>query len=286
MALVDLTAVPHPATSIIVTAYQQPSALDAVLRALAELRDPVPEIVVADDGSGPNVEAVVDRWRGRFPLKHVWQPDDGFRKARVANLGANASTGDFLIFLDGDCLPRTNFLGAIRRAWRPGWFLTTKRVMLGEDFSRLALERGTPIWRWSALEWLLRAPNEIGRLGYLLPLRDRRRPWRSATPEFVPPYRAYCMLALTREDFVRVNGYDATCTRKFDGEDQDLAIRLRRSGLKCGWPGPKATVVHLWHPERPDRGDTRDRVFLQTQASDHTEAAMGLRELASEAVHR
>jgi hypothetical protein len=49
----------------------------------------------------------------------------------------------------------------------------------------------------------------------------------------------------------------------------------------CGWPGPKATLLHLWHPHRTDRSDRRDRVFVQTLASDHVEAVIGLRELAA-----
>jgi glycosyltransferase involved in cell wall biosynthesis len=268
--------------SVVLAVYERPDALDVVLRAFSEQPGPLPEIVVADDGSGEDVAAVVERWRGTFAMQHVWQPNEGFRKARVLTLAAEAATGDYLLFLDGDCLPRASFLAAVRRAARPGWFLTTKRVLLGPDFSRRVLEREVPVWRWSSVEWLVRAPREIGRLGYLVPARDRRRPWRAGQPEFVPPYHAYPLIAVAREDFVRVNGYDARCTRSTDGEDQDIAIRLRRSGLACGWPGPKATILHLWHPHRVDRSDRRDRVFVQTLASDHVEAVIGLRELAAE----
>jgi glycosyltransferase involved in cell wall biosynthesis len=268
--------------SVILATYERADALDLVLSAFAEQRGDPFEVVVADDGSGKNVERVVAAWRRRLELEHVWQPKEGFRKARALDLAALAARGDYLAFLDADCVPRRGFLEALRRAARPGWFLTTKRVLLRESFSRRAIERRIPIWRWSAAHWLLRAPRQVGRPGYLVPARDRRRPWRPEQPEFEPPVAAYTLIGVAREDFERVNGYDARCTRSTDGEDQDLAIRLRRSGLRCGWPGPAASVLHLWHPERHDRADRRDRLFRETEASARVEAIVGLRELAGQ----
>jgi glycosyltransferase involved in cell wall biosynthesis len=266
--------------SVVLATYEHADSLELVLNAFAEQKGEGFEVVIADDGSGKEVANVVDRWRGRLEINHVWQPNDGFRKARALDLAALAARGDYLAFLDADCVPLRGFLDAVRRAALPGWFLTTKRVMLKPEFSRRIVAQRTPIWRWSAAHWLLRAPRQVGRPGLLVAARDRRRPWRPEQPEFVPPVAAYTLIAVAREDFARVNGYDARCTRSTDGEDQDLAIRLRRSGLRCGWPGPAATVLHLWHPERLDRADRRDRLFRETQASSRVEAVVGLRELA------
>jgi glycosyltransferase involved in cell wall biosynthesis len=268
--------------SVIVTTFDHPKELETVLAALAEQEGETFEVIVADDGSGDEITRVVERWRARLEIAHVWQPDAGFRKARVLDLAALRARGRYLVFLDGDCVPRRGFMQALRRATLPGWFLSTKRLNLSERFSRRILDDKLPIWRWSAAEWLIRAPHEVERPGYLVPARDRRRPWRRGQPEFVPPAAAYCMVALPREDFERVNGYDARCVRWIDGEDQDLAIRLRRSGLRCGWPGPASTVLHLWHPSRPFRTSSRVPIFRETQESSHVEAVVGLRELASQ----
>ena len=269
--------------SIVIATYEEPAFVDMTLRALSE-QEPGQEfeVVIADDGSGDSVAAVVDDWKSRLPLRHVWQPDEGFRKARALNRGALAATGDYLIFLDADCVPLRGFLNGIRAAARPDWFLTTKRVDLSEAFTARVLGERIPVWRWSAVQWLSRAPREIGRPGYLVPGRDRRRPWRPDLPDFAPPYGAYCLFGLTRERFVAVNGYDARCTRSDDGEDQDLAIRLRRSGLRCGWPGPAATVLHLWHPVRKDKTPDAEPLFRATERGTHVEALVGLLELADE----
>ena len=143
--------------------------------------------------------------------------------------------------------------------------------------------------RWSAARWFLHSPSELftshreaGSPGVLLPLRDRRRPWRTGQPEFRPPFDAYGFLfGVHREDFERANGFDMRFVG-WGGEDVDLAIRLRRLGLRCGWPGPRATLVHLWHSVEKGTMRSNARLVDETRASTHFEAMQGLRELAAE----
>jgi glycosyltransferase involved in cell wall biosynthesis len=284
-----LTPPKHPSLAIIVATYEWPEALDVVLRALSEERDPAFEVVVADDGSGLETRTVVERWHETFGdrIKHVWQPDEGFRLARVRNLAALAASGDYLVFIDGDAIPRRGFVSTVRRAALPGWFLASKRLNLSTKLSRRVLAERLPVWRWSALEWLLRAPRELvtspddaNRPGVLLPIRDRRRPWRKSQPEFTPPYVAGYFIGVARHDFERVNGFDGRFLG-WGGEDQDLANRLRRIGLMCGWPGPRATMLHLSHPRRKDTTSYLSLV-QETVAAERVDAVEGLRELAAE----
>jgi len=277
--------------SVVVTTYDWREALDAVLRSLSEQTDPNFEVVVADDGSGPETRTTVEHWREHLDgtVHHVWQPDEGYRRARILDLAARAATGDYLVFVDGDCLARPRFMEAIRRAALPGWFLASKRLNLSAERSRQVLEDRLAVWRWSALTWLLRAPADLAtaprqaaRPGVLVPIRDRRRPWRVHQPEFSPPYDGYgFFLGIARSDFERVNGFD-TRFEGWGGEDVDLAVRLRRSGLRCGWPGPRATVLHLWHDERKGRESSNTLLVDETKQSDRIEAIVGLRELSAE----
>jgi glycosyltransferase involved in cell wall biosynthesis len=274
--------------SVVVLTYEWPEALDVALRALSEEEDQPFEVVVADDGSGPATACVVERWRSELsvPLLHVRHEDRGWRKCRIVNLAAVAARGDYLLFVDGDCLGRRGFLRATRRGMLPGWFLASKRLHLSPKLSDRVLCGETAPWRWSTSRWLALAPREVvstpretGRVGVLVPVRDRRRPWRPGLPDFAPPYDGYGFyFGVHREDFERVNGFDMRFTG-WGGEDEDIAARLRRAGVRCGWPGTRATMLHLWHEPKRGTMPSNDHLVRETVAGDHVAALAGLREL-------
>jgi GT2 family glycosyltransferase len=225
-------------------------------------------------------------------VQHVRQENDGWRKSRILDLGALATSGDYLVFLDGDCLVRPGFVETVLQAARPGTFLAGKRLHLGEELSQRVLAGEEQVWRWSTGRWLLRSPRElftshreIGSPTVLVPLRDRRWPWRR-NRDFVPPFDAYgFFFGVSRGDFERVNGFDLRFTG-WGGEDEDIAERLRKLGRICAWPGPRATLIHLWHPAK--KGTMRSNAPLVTETKDATqiEAVSGLRELEAELAAR
>jgi len=286
-----MTGRPERSVSIVLPTHGRADALEAVLRALSEQSEARFDVVVAADGPDEHVQATVERMRERAfgdCLRYVEQERDGFRLARVRNLGALACAGDYVVFLDADCIPRKEFVAAIRRTAVPGWFVGLRRVRLSEAFTRRALERPLPLHRWSAAHLLphagwRRPDGWRGVEGWRgLVSTNRQRPWRPELPDFVPHYGGWGFgLGVLRADLERVNGWDGRFT-DWGHEDEDLALRLRRLGLRSSWPGTKGTVLHLWHPTR--RGDTsRNRsLFEDTETSGRVEAVLGLRELAAE----
>ena len=267
--------------AIVVSTYEWPAALSAVLRAFAEQSDTSFTLVVADDGSGPDTRATIDGWRSSFGdrLVHVWQPDEGFRLARVLNLGSLAVEADYLVFMHGESIPRRHLVRAIRSCTRPGWFVAARRLELSEALTTRVLAEGLPVHRWGMLEWF-GSRSHVGSLAALT-RRDRRRVGARRVPEFHPHDRSYgYLLGVDRKDFERVNGYDM----RFEGwgeEDVDIAVRLRRLGLRCGHAGPAGTLVHLSHEsdipvERPNW-----YLLQETEQSDRIEAIEGLRELGT-----
>ena len=263
--------------SVVVATYEWPEALDAVLRGLADQSDRDFEVVVADDGSGPATAELLGAWSAHLPLRHVRQEDDGYRLARVRNLGAREAGGELLVFMDGDVVPRRHFVRAMRSAAVPGWFVAGKRLLLGRELTARVLADQVPVQRWSFPHWALH--YEQARPLRALTPRDRRLPGRDGLPEFVPHADGYgFLLGLSRGDFERVNGYDARFT-EWGGEDVDMAIRLRRAGLRCGWPGPQGTLLHLWHETRKTTVRPNDALLRETEAGDRIEALEGLHEL-------
>lgn len=286
-----MTASADRRISVVVATYEWPEALDVVLAALSEQSAAPFEVVIADDGSGPKTAAVAGSYRTglRGSPQHVRQPNRGYRKSRALNLAALETRGDYLVFIDGDCVPRRGFLEALGRAALPGWFVASKRLHVSQDLSRRVVENRLPVWRWSAARWLVRHPRELltaprqtNRPGVLFAVRDRRRPWRPEQPDFSPPYEGYGFcLGVSRADFERVNGFDMRFVG-WGGEDRDLAVRLRRFGLRCGWPGPQATLLHLWHETPVRRTRPNAALLRETQRSARSSAVVGLDELAAQ----
>lgn len=263
--------------SVVVDTYEWPEALNAVLLALADQSDRDFDVVVADDGSGPETEATAAAWSAHLRLTHVRQDDEGYRLARVRNLGARAAAGDYLVFLNADTVPRRNFVRAMRAAAVPGWFVAGKRLLLDRALTERVLANRLPVHRWSLPHWALHH-ERVRALRDLTP-RDRRRPGRGGLPEFVPHADGYgFLLGVACSDFERVNGYDARFSG-WGGEDVDMAVRLRRAGLRCGWPGPQGTLLHLWHETRRPDVRPNDALLAETRAAGRVEALEGLREL-------
>nr|MBA3318796.1 glycosyltransferase [Gemmatimonadales bacterium] len=144
--------------SVIVTTYNQPRALTLVLAGLGRQSLGDFEVLIADDGSGPETAAVIAGHSARapFPIRHVWHPDEGFRKCAVSNQAIQEAAGDYLIFFDGDCIPTRRCLEIHVRSARRDGYLAGGAVSLPRRFgerltpelvSRGALDRVGTWWR-------------------------------------------------------------------------------------------------------------------------------------------
>jgi len=232
--------------SVIVATYNWPRALAVVLDSLALQSDRGFEVVVADDGSTPDTGELVAARAADFPvpLRHVWQEDLGFRAAAVRNQAVVASRGDYLLFLDGDCPVRANFVATHRRLARPEWFVAGNRILLGETLTATVLAGGPPVHSFNLLEFLLaRRCGEVNRLMPLLCLpggclrRLRPRRWQGAMT---------CNLAVWREDFFQVNGFDEDFVG-WGHEDAEFVGRLINAGIYRKEGRFAVPVLHLWH---------------------------------------
>ncbi|AMN43482.1 glycosyltransferase family 2 protein [Rhodoplanes sp. Z2-YC6860] len=262
--------------SIIVTTYDRADALDAVLRSLSRQTDRNFEMVVADDGSGPETAALLRTWKDRLgvPLTHVWHEHRDFRAGEIRNRGIRASAGSYCIFLDGDCIPRPDFVAQHRALAEPGWFVTGNRALLTERLTAKILAERLEPELWSTGDWI--GQRFSGGLNRLAPvLRLPLGPLRRLTARRWQGARS-CNLAIWRADLDRVDGFDAT----FSGwgkEDSDLVIRLLNAGIRRN-DGRHATgVLHLWHPASDrTRLTENERLLAQVIASDRVRAERGM----------
>jgi len=262
--------------SVIITTYNRPNALEMVLRGLVDQKWQNFEVIVADDGSDKSTKECVDRLGDKLPfdIKYVWQPDQGFRAAMIRNKAAAIARGDYLVFLDGDCIPRTSFLRRHTRLAQPGWFVAGNRVLLSQDFTRIVLACNLAVQRWGNHEWLkVRRDKLCNRvLPFMtLPVPILRRAlgkkWRGAIT---------CNLGLWKEDFFTINGFNESYVG-WGYEDSDLVIRLIRSGIRRKEGRFSIPVIHLWHPANDRSREHENNKHLElTQHTHEIRAKVGL----------
>ena len=235
--------------AVVVTTYNRPDALAAVLQAYGAQSDRDFELLVADDGSSDDTASVIERYRQRLPfaLTHLWQEDRGFRAAAIRNQAAARTSAEYLVFTDGDCVPPPSFVRRHRMLAEPGYFVAGNRILLTERFTRRVMAERIPIHTWRTGRWL--AARLRGDVKRLLPLLrfSPQAIFRKARPQRWYGVKT-CNLALWRADLLRVNGLDEA----YEGwgmEDSDLVIRLLHAGVRHKSGRFFLPVFHLWHAE-------------------------------------
>lgn len=269
-------------TAFVVLTYNRSDALLAVLRALAPQCGPDDRVLIADDGSRPEHVQRLREGLPAFacPVHHIWHPDVGFTAARSRNLGARHADADYLVFLDGDCVPNRHFIAHHQALAQPGHFVNGSRVLLGERLSERVLHGEIDLAQLSAGQWLrLRLAGDVNKLTHLLY-------WANAPGRVQTGFRwkgiRSCNFGVWYRDFQAVNGFDES----FSGwghEDADLVLRLHHQGCRRKNGFLATEVFHLWHPEnsRAAEAGNRDRVMQRMQGN-LVRAERGLAELSGE----
>ena len=191
------------------------------------------------------------------PVRHVWHPDTGFTAAAARNLSAHHATGDYLVFLDGDCVPGPSFVKAHSRLAERACFVNGSRVLLSEALTRRVVSQNIDLLDQSWAFWLwARFKGDSNKLLHMLgwPV-----PWFRVQQGFKWKGIRSCNLAVWRKDFLSVNGFDET----FEGwghEDADLVLRLSHAGIQRKNGFWATEVYHLWHREQQRHQESVNRL--------------------------
>jgi len=242
--------------TLIVTTYNWPAALDLTLRSVARQSLAPVEIIVADDGSGPETEAVVTRWQQRLStlLLHMWQADEGFRLARSRNRAIATARGDYVIIVDGDMVLHRHFIADHVRAARHGCFIQGVRLLTGPETAARMLNSGLLDLGFFAPDIKRRRHTLRSRLLSRLVFRERtgQRAIRG------------CNQAYWKSDLIRVNGFNEAFVG-WGREDNEIAARLYNAGVRRRNLKFQALAIHLHHPLRHAQvGERNDAILRAT----------------------
>ncbi|MDE5651900.1 MAG: glycosyltransferase [Muribaculaceae bacterium] len=240
-----------PAMTIVIAFYNNTRWLRLILDALQMQSMKDFEVVVADDGSSDESVAALKAYIRDYPemrILHAWHPDQGWRKNAALNNAVRMSHGEYIVFIDGDCIPHPDFMKDHYRLRRHGFvtggrrvesderlssmiegfdrlpddfFSRARRCILGSIFSKGALVRLRRTWRF---------PMPFGK-----PLNVKRRGILGAN------------FGIYRDDLYKVNGFDERYLAPGTGEDCDLDARLANAGIGHLKVSHYALMIHRCH---------------------------------------
>jgi glycosyltransferase involved in cell wall biosynthesis len=275
-----------PRVAVILSTYEQPAWLEKVLWGYAAQSTTQFDLIIADDGSGPATASIVDGARSTFGerLRHLWHPDHGFRKCEILNKAIAATAAPYLLFSDGDCIPRRDFVETHARLARPGAFLSGGVIWLPLELSLRITRTDVETGAMADAAWLAAAGWAAGRhrlrlvrSGATASLLDRITP----TGATFNGHNA----SAWRDDIVRANGFDAEMG--YGGLDRALGERLVNMGVRGRRVRFRAVCFHLDHSRGYRRAAVLERnreIRARIRSNREVRARTGIAELSEPAI--
>lgn len=266
-----------PAATILFATYNEPRWLEWVLWGYTTQTTRDFEVLVVDDGSREDTREVIDRLRPQmnYPLRHFWQPDEGYQKCKGMNRGILLADSDYLVFTDGDCIPHPEFVARHLALRERGRFLTGGYSKLPLDLSHAITREDILAGRATDYAWL--AANGLERHTLKLRIRNEtlRRVMNAITP--VKPRLHGHNASAWKDDVVRVNGWDERM--QYGGQDLELGERLVNAGVRGKTIRYSAICVHLEHKRgymKPEMREKNDRIRAETRGNRATWTPYGI----------
>lgn len=234
--------------TIIIAVYNHWNWLRVILDALGRQSVRDFEVVVADDGSKPEIGLNIEQLRPQLPfdIKHCRHEDKGWRKNIILNRAVEASCGKVIIFLDGDCVPHQRFVEDHLAAHRSCRVFAGRRAEIPAVVSAMA-EAGE-------ISTLPQLKNALRR--HFVAVCRTHRPLRYVRLPLVGgklllkrnQYSILgCNFSIERALLLELNGFDERYLAPGTGEDTDVEVRLQNMGENVMVTGHNALVYHRCH---------------------------------------
>ena len=240
---------------VVITTYNSPAWLKNVLFGYEAQSTPDFTTIIADDGSGPETQAVIDFFnaRGKLRIEHVWHEDKGFQKCQILNKAIAQTNCDYLIFTDGDCIPEPDFIKLHKSLARPGYFLSGGYVKLTTPVSNKITEADIASGYIFDLKWLKQAGQPATHKLWKL---IKSKPLKSLLNALTPTKASWNGMnsSTWTKDILACNGFNEDM--QYGGLDRELGERLYNHGLKGKQVRYSISCLHLDHPRAYDNPET------------------------------
>ncbi|HLV91773.1 MAG TPA: glycosyltransferase family 2 protein [Aequorivita sp.] len=249
-----------PFASVIVSTYNQPEWLKKALWGFEQQIEKNFEIIIADDGSTNETAELIKDFQKNSSLKitHIWQEDHGFQKTKILNKAILASKGKYLIFTDGDCIPRKDFVLKHVSLSSEGCFLSAGYFKLPMNISKEITKDDIVSQRCFESEWLL---SKGLKKSFKLNKLTSHGVKENFLNYFTPTSATWCGNNSSgwRKDILAVNGFDERM--QYGGEDREMGERMMNYGIKPLQIRYSTVTLHLDH----ERGYVTDDMFIKNK---------------------
>ena len=235
------------AVSIIIAFYNKLNYLKLVLAGFERQSNTDFEILIADDGS--NEETVRELTEilenSTMSIKHIWHEDRGWRKNIILNQSVRQASTDYLVFVDGDCIPHRNFVKEHVRNRAKGIILSGRRLNLSKKISDNLTTKKVKngFLEKNTMSWLIK--------GLMKEITHAEKGL------YLPILKPFLMMknkdllgsnfSIFKEDIYRINGFDERYLAPTVGEDTDIEFRAGLAGIKIRSIRNLAVQYHLYH---------------------------------------
>jgi cellulose synthase/poly-beta-1,6-N-acetylglucosamine synthase-like glycosyltransferase len=250
--------------SIIIAVYKDIESLNLIIEALKTQTYKNFEVIVAEDNNSAEMKNYIASIKG-LDVKHTFQEDNGVRKSRSQNNGILKSSGEYLIFLDGDIIPYSTFVqGHVALAQR-GRVLAGRRVNLNVELTKKFRDGTLSPFRLEKFYFIL---------GFKL-IFDRNARFEqgiSINPDSII-YKLFvsnrkrntsligCNFSCFRDEMVAINGFDESYGESSLPDDVDLDWRFQAYEMELYSCKNIANTFHLHHKKQnnPTTKEQRDK---------------------------
>jgi len=233
--------------SLIVAVYKDIEALKLIIESLKMQTYKDFEVIIAEDNNAKEMKEYVASIDG-LKVQHTFQEDRGVRKSRSVNNAILKSTGEYLIFIDGDCIPYTTFIESHVYLAKKSTALAGRRVNLGPMVSS-KLRKGS----------LLAVKLEKSFIKNFLRLQHDSLESHIEEGIYINPKSFFylrkkknisllgCHYSCFKEDMLEINGLDESYGASPVADDTDIEWRLKKMGVSITSCRFAANLFHLYH---------------------------------------
>lgn len=232
--------------SVIMSTYNAEEWLEKVLYGFNVQTFREFEIIIADDGSKPATRLLLERLQKEIeiPIIQVWHEDNGFQKSQILNKAIVASNSDYLIFTDGDCIPRKDFVEVHINRREPGFFLSGGYFKLPMDISKIINKENIYNQDCFNINWLY--ANGLSK--NYKNIKFTASGILASFLNFITPTKATWNghnASGWKKDLLAINGFNQEM--QYGGQDRELGERLFNNGIKSKQIRYSAICIHLDH---------------------------------------